>query len=137
MLVYMKHSGAIQLAGKSMIGPKVCGVCKSAIPKGDYYTMHQAPDPRRIDPYTGRYRMVPYVACEACAPFVRLEPNTVELPLMDIMREAAKLRAAQEETQIQVPVVRTSTPRPTSAIQRSIKAVLRPTRLVKDESWLK
>lgn len=141
MLVCMEDSGAIQFAAKAMQNSEVCGVCKTTIHLNEYYTRHQAPDPRRRNRLTGKTPMVPYNACETCAPFIRLESHTGEISLAEVLNRA---KAAMQETRIMPAVVRTSTPPPTSGplpdegpITPRPHRAIRPIRLVEDNSWLK
>jgi hypothetical protein len=116
----MQHTGSIQMAYKSPIND-VCAVCKHTIRAGQYLTRHMVPDPRRLDYKTGKKKLVPYTACDSCAPFIRLEQTTGELHLREL---AERAKFENQETQVMLPVVRSSTPRPGSS--------LRPIRLEKE-----
>lgn len=121
MLVQMIHNRGVQYAyTKRSWSPLPCGVCGCALIPTMLYTLHLAPDPKRIDPKTGRRVMVPYAACASCAPFVKLEQFTGEMNLNAWM-EAERIEASkpmdEQKTELQIPVVRGNTPKVRSRVQ--------------------
>jgi len=107
MLVLMQHSGGVQIAYRSPIHD-ICGVCKDTIVPGQYLTRHQAPDPHHRDPRTGKYRMVPYIACSSCAPFIELDHSAGDLALQEIPAHYQSQGAGAE---LPASAVRSSPPR--------------------------
>lgn len=120
MLVQMIHNRGVQYAyTKRSWSPLPCGVCKCAIVPTMLYTLHLAPGVS-VDPKTGRRAMVPYAACAACAPFVKLEQFTGEMNL-DAWMKAERIEAEkpvdEQRTELKVPVVKANTPRMRSVVQ--------------------
>lgn len=109
MLVQMEHSRGVQYAyTKRSWSPLPCGVCKCAIIPTMLYTIHLTPG-AYVDPTTNRKKMFPYVACEKCAPFVRLEQQTGELRLDDWIkteREEAQKPIYEQRTELEIPAIR-------------------------------
>jgi hypothetical protein len=116
----MHHSRSVQYAYKKRSFSFLpCGVCRSAFLPGQLYTLHQAPDFSRVDARTNRFAVVAYAACEFCAPFTPLESETGELDIRAFMKrelDQSNIPVDQQDTLIQVPIVRKSTPRPLRSV---------------------